>query len=76
MSRPAIAREHSILGGGPVGETLAGRHDLDAPLHVARRTLELKSVYGRRPTVDDLRFPVKNGLARAVAVTGWGEDAR
>lgn len=71
-----MAREHSILGCGPIGEILAERHGLDAPHDVARRALELKlESNGSRAAIDDLRFRVNNGLARALPVAGWGEDA-
>lgn len=67
-----MAREHSIPEYGPIDEILAERHGLDAPPAVARRALgpKLESVCGHRAAVDDLRFRVKSGLARALPVAG------
>ncbi|WOH52576.1 hypothetical protein [Bradyrhizobium sp. sBnM-33] len=74
----AMAREHSILGLGPIDEIIAAeRHGPDAQRDVARRVIEqkLESLYVRRAAVEDLLFRVSCGLAVALPAALCGEGA-
>ncbi|KRQ97515.1 hypothetical protein [Bradyrhizobium valentinum] len=74
----ATAREHSILGLGPIGEIIAAeRHGPDAQRDVARRVIEqkLESLYARCAAVEDLPFRVSCGLSGALPAALCGEGA-
>ncbi|WOH52508.1 hypothetical protein [Bradyrhizobium sp. sBnM-33] len=74
----AMAREHSILGLGTIGEIIAAeRHGPDAQRDVARRVLEqkLEGLHARPAAVEDLLFRVSCGLSGALPAALCGEGA-